>query len=252
MHDHSSDDDSGDGQSGDPLPQLDILHEEGPCLVVSKPGGLLTQAPPGIDSLERRIKRFVKIRDNKPGKVYLGVPHRLDRPASGVMVFARHVRAARRLAEQFQGRLVRKTYWAVVQGTPDPPKGEWRDFMRKVPNEARSELVSDSDMKGKEAILQYRLIETKAALSWLEIELFTGRTHQIRLQASSRHLPLAGDFLYGATEPFGPDVDDPRARWIALHARRLEFEHPMTRITVAVEAPLPPYWRSLPFETLPE
>ena len=81
---------------------FDILYEEGPCLVVAKPGGVLTQAPPGIDSLEVRIKRFLKVRDSKPGNVYLGVPHRLDRPVSGVMVFAKHVRAARRIAEQFQ------------------------------------------------------------------------------------------------------------------------------------------------------
>jgi len=85
-----------------------ILCEQGPCLLVAKPGGVLTQAPRSIDSLELRIKSFLKIRDNKPGRVYLGVPHRLDRPVSGVMVFAKHVRAARRIAEQFEGRTVQK------------------------------------------------------------------------------------------------------------------------------------------------
>ena len=95
---------------------FDILYEEGPCLVVVKPGGVATQAPPGIDSLEVRVKEFLRVRDSKAGNVYLGVPHRLDRPVSGVMVLARHVRAARRLSDQFEARTVRKTYWAVVEG----------------------------------------------------------------------------------------------------------------------------------------
>ncbi len=235
---------SGDNESKG----FDLLYEEGPCLVVSKPGGLLTQSPPGIDSLERRIKSFIKERDSKPGKVYLGVPHRLDRPASGALVFARHVRAARRLAEQFQGRLVRKVYWAIVQGRVNASDGGWRDFVRKVPDEARAEIASSGEDGAKEALLQFRVVERRGELSWLEIELQTGRTHQIRLQAGSRNLPLLGDSLYGATLPFGPVVDDPRDRWIALHARRLEFEHPMLRTQVAVEAPLPDPWRSMPFE----
>src|SRR5690348_16402309 len=97
---------------------LDILYEEGPCLVVNKPAGLSTQAPPGIDSLEVRVKEFYRARrEQQEGKVYLGVPHRLDRPVSGAIVFARHVRAARRLSEQFENRLVRKLYWVCVEGT---------------------------------------------------------------------------------------------------------------------------------------
>lgn len=223
-----------------------LLLEQGPCLVVAKPGGLLTQSPPGIDSLEDRIKQFIKVRDEKPGKVYLGVPHRLDRPASGVMVFARHVRAARRLAEQFEGRLVGKRYWALVENAPTEDEGRWEDFVRKVPNEARAEVVDQGAEGAKHAVLRYRVRARLEDAAWLEIELETGRTHQIRLQASQRGFPLWGDSLYGATRPFGPETDDPRERWIALHARSLDFEHPMTREPLRVEAPLPSYWSDSP------
>src|SRR5437763_1057582 len=118
---------------------VEILFEQGPCLVMLKPAGLLTQAPPGIDSLELRLRTFLKQRDLKPGNIYLGMPHRLDRPVSGAIVFARHVRACRRLSEQFSGRLVRKRYWTFVEGTVSPSAGTWEDWLRKVPGEARAE-----------------------------------------------------------------------------------------------------------------
>src|SRR3989339_1503073 len=120
-------------------PGFDILYEQGPCLAVCKPPGLLTQAPPGIDSLEVRVKAFLKDRDARPGKVYLGVPHRLDRPASGAIVFAKHSRAARRLAEQFEGRSVRKIYWACVEEEVRPADGTWQDYVRKEADEPRAE-----------------------------------------------------------------------------------------------------------------
>ena len=127
---------------------FDILYEEGPCLVVVKPGGVATQAPPGIDSLEVRVKQFLRVRDSKPGNVYLGVPHRLDRPVSGVMVLARHVRAARRLSEQFEARTVRKTYWAVVEGKVSPDCGTWTDHLRKIPDAAQVEVVAPDHPEG--------------------------------------------------------------------------------------------------------
>lgn len=159
------------------------------------------------------------------------------------MVFARHVRAARRLAEQFEGRLVRKEYWALVENAPEHDEGVWEDFVRKVPNEARAEVVEPNSPGAKLAVLRYRVCERIDGAAWLRIELETGRTHQIRLQASHRGLPLWGDSLYGATRIFGPETDNARARWIALHARRLGFEHPMTRESVSIEAPLPVFWR---------
>lgn len=233
-----------------PNNEVDILWEDGPVLVVNKPGGLLTQAPPGIDSLELRIKSLLKHRDHKPGKVYLGVPHRLDRPASGAMVFAKHSRAARRLAEQFEGRMVDKTYWAIVEGSVSPDSGTWIDSLRKIPNVAEAEVVAADHPEGREAVLHYRtlwnrppgLFEFDSHHSLLEITLETGRMHQVRVQAAARGHPVLGDEQYGSTTSFGPQEEDTRLRWIALHAVRLAFRHPMTRAPVMVEAPLPEPW----------
>lgn len=222
-----------------------ILYEEGPCLAVCKPSGLLTQAPPGIDSLEMRIKAFLKEREQKAGKVYLGVPHRLDRPASGVAVFAKHVRAARRLSEQFEGRLVKKVYWACVAGTPAPAEGTWTDYVRKIPELPMAEVTPNEGNDARLAVLHYRTLATAAWGAWLEVELETGRMHQVRIQAASRGHPLLGDALYGSTEPFGPAYEDLRLRAIALHARCLRFQHPMTRATVEVTAPVEDAWRTL-------
>ena len=223
-------------------PEFEILAELGPCLVVLKPPGLLTQAPPGIDSLEERIKRFLKARDEKAGRVYLGVPHRLDRPASGAMVFAKHVRAARRLAQQFELRQVEKTYWALVEGHVRPREGTWRDHVRKIPDVAKAEIVSGDHADAREAIMHYRTLERLASCSWLEIHLETGRMHQIRVQCSSRGHPLLGDSLYGARETFGEEYEDVRLRAIALHSRVLAFVHPMTHVPMSFVAPLPGAW----------
>ncbi|MBW3599183.1 MAG: RNA pseudouridine synthase [Planctomycetes bacterium] len=221
---------------------FELIYEEGPCFAVLKPGGVLTQGPPGVDSIELRFKRFLKAREGKAGNVYLGVPHRLDRPVSGVLLLARHVRAARRLAEQFEGRTVRKTYWAIVEGRVSPSEGVWSDFHRKTPGEPKAELVPEDHPEGKPAVLRYRVLHCEARRSWLEIELETGRTHQIRVQAAARGHPILGDALYGATSLFGPETVDERQRWIALHARFIAFKHPMTREPVSVTAPLLPPW----------
>ena len=228
-----------------PAQPVEILYEQGPCLVVCKPSGILTQAPPGIDSLELRIKAFLKARENKPGNVYLGVPHRMDRPVSGAMVFARHVRACRRLSDQFEGRTVQKIYWACVAGTVEPPQGTWRDCVRKIPGQARAEIVAASHPDAREAILHYRVVGASPWGSHVEIELETGRTHQIRIQASSRGHPVLGDELYGSQVAFGPQPEDTRLRSIALHGRCLTFLHPMTHEKVSVTAPLPSPWRAV-------
>jgi 23S rRNA pseudouridine1911/1915/1917 synthase len=222
-----------------------VLYEEGPCLVVDKPGGLPTQAPAQYDSLEKRLKDFLRLRDQKPGNVYLGLPHRLDRPVSGVIVFAKHVRAARRLAEQFQNRTVQKKYWALVHGRVTPDQGVWTDYLRKIPDRPQVETVGQDDPEGKLAVLRYRVLAHDDLCSWLEIEPETGRMHQIRIQAASRSHPVLGDELYGSPQPFGPPVDDLRQCWIALHARRLRFRHPKTQDIVVQTAPLPQPWRAL-------
>lgn len=227
------------------LPDPNIILEDGAVLVLNKPGGLLTQSPPNIDSLEARMKRFLKIRDEKPGKVYLGVPHRLDRPVSGVIVVVKNVRAASRISEQLRERTVTKTYWAMVNGVPETESGTWTDWMRKIPDEAKSEIVDEDHEDAKQAVLRFRLLakDEQANASLIEIELETGRTHQIRLQCATRDLPIIGDELYKSTKRFGPETMDMRKRWIALHARRLAFTHPISKEPVDVTAELPEHWK---------
>jgi RluA family pseudouridine synthase len=226
-------------------PGFDILYEDGPCLVIGKHAGVLTQAPRGVDSLEVRIKEFLKQRDGGSEDVYLGLPHRLDRPASGVMIFAKDYNTTRRLGEQFEKRKVHKVYWACAQGQITPETGTWEDFLYKIPGEARAVVVGPDHPQGRTAVLHYRVLATAAWCTWLEITLETGRTHQIRVQASSRGYPLLGDAQYGATVPLGIQYEDVRLRPIGLHARSLTFRHPVSKEPVTVTAPAPEYWPAI-------
>ncbi|MBL8822198.1 MAG: RluA family pseudouridine synthase [Planctomycetia bacterium] len=221
-----------------------VLREDQWCIAVSKPAGLLTQAPPGIDSLESRIKRYLS-NTRKMEEVYLGVPHRLDRPASGCMIFAKTRLAARRLAEQFQQRRVRKVYWALVEGLVAQPSGHWVDYVRKIIDEPRGEVVAKDEPNAQRAELRYECLERNSDFSWLQIELLTGRMHQIRLQASTRGHPLKGDLLYGARTTFAAVYEDPRFNAIALHARKLELVHPVTEKPLVIEAPVNEVWQQL-------
>ncbi len=224
---------------------LEILYDNGPCLVVNKPSGLLTQAPAGIDSLEVRVKEFYRQREKKEGKIYLGLPHRLDRPVSGAIVFARHVRAARKLSSQFENRTVEKVYWAFVEGSVQPDEGTWTDYLYKRHGMAHVEVVDRDHVAAKQAVLHYRVRWQSSVGTWLEIHLETGRTHQIRVQAASRGHAVLGDAQYGSTVPFGEQHTDIRDRAIALHARQLAFRHPMTEQPVDLIAPLPAAWDAL-------
>jgi RluA family pseudouridine synthase len=226
-------------------PAPEIVWEDGPCLVVNKPGGLQTQAPSGIDSMEFRLRRHLLERENRSGNMYIVPCHRLDRPVCGLILFARNVRAARRLATQFEHRTVRKAYWAFVEGTVTPAESRWTDFMRKIPGEPRSEIVSADHPDAQYAAMNYRVIESTPAGSLLDVDLETGRTHQIRLQAAARGWPIKGDVLYGAATPFGPTVVDERLRWIALWARQLAFIHPMSQAPIELVGPVPEPWRAL-------
>lgn len=219
-------------------------------MIINKPGGLLTQAPPGIDCLELRLKQFLKDRDHLSGKVYLGVPHRLDRPASGILLFAKNPRATKRLAWQFQNRTIEKKYWAVVEGTVAGESGTWVDWMRKLPDQAKSEITNADVPDSKEAILSFQVAGRNATQTWLEIQLHTGRTHQIRLQAAHHGHPILGDELYGSTLPFGSPTNDTRSRWIALHAREIGFEHPTTLESIRLSADLWNPWTQLEFDFL--
>jgi len=221
-----------------------ILHEDHHLIAMNKPAPLLTQAPQGIPSLEAMVKAYIKEKCGKPAGVYLGIPHRLDRPVSGVVLFARNTKAAQRVHSQFQEHLVQKTYWAVVEGLVVPDNGTWEDWIRKRPEEARVERAQEGEPGAKHALLEYRTLGRHAdGATWLELRPRTGRMHQLRVQTAWRGHAILGDTTYSASvRAFGPDVELPRDRVIALHARSLVLQHPFTKATLTLEAPPPPYW----------
>jgi 23S rRNA pseudouridine1911/1915/1917 synthase len=149
------------------------------------------------------------------------------------------------LADQFEARTVKKVYWALAQGCVTPEAGTWEDHVRKIHGHPQAEIVAADQPGARIAILHYRTLATTPLGSWLEIELATGRTHQIRIQAASRGWPLLGDMQYGATKPFGEQYGDPRLRAIALHSRILGFRHPISHTPVEIVAPLTTAWRDL-------
>ncbi len=226
---------------------LEILYDNGPCLVINKPAGLLPQAPRGIDSLEIWVKNFYREREGKQpdDKIYLGLAHRIDRPVTGAIVFGRHIRATRKLCTQFADRTVSKVYWAFVEGKVSPDEGTWRDFLHKRHGMAQAEVVEEDHPGAKHAVLHYRTLWQSEQGSWLEIILETGRTHQIRIQAASRGHAVVGDSQYGSTTLFGKQTPEIRDRGIALHARQLGFTHPMSGESVDIVAPLPTSWDAL-------
>ena len=225
---------------------LPVLYEDHHLLVVNKPAPLLTQAPPGVPNLEERVKAYIKAKYAKPGGVYLGVPHRLDRPVSGAVCFARNTKAAQRVHAQFAEHKVRKVYWALVEGTVAPAAGVWDDWIRKVPDEARVERAAEGEPGAKLATLEYRVLAVLPGCTQLELTPLTGRMHQLRVQAAWRGHPVLGDTLYGGARAFGPAAELPRDRVVALHARRLTLTHPFTQQELTAEAPLPDYWPPLP------
>lgn len=217
-----------------------ILHERSGVVAVLKPVGLATQAPPGITSVER----WLRDRLGRGADGYLGVPHRLDRAVSGVVLLAATPRAARKLSRQFERREVTKTYLAVVEpvsaATSLPQEGEvgeWRDFLRKIPEQARSEVVAEATPGAREAVT--RVHRHAAAGVVLRLEPHTGRMHQLRLQAASRGLPIVGDELYGGRPLDGGDRHE---HAILLHAWRITYADPESGEPVEIEAPPPAHW----------
>jgi 23S rRNA pseudouridine1911/1915/1917 synthase len=225
---------------------LHILYEDNHCIAAAKPAALLTQGvPAGIPTLEVQVKAYIKEKYHKAGNVYLGIPHRLDRPVSGVVLFARNTKAAQRLAEQFRERQVTKIYWGAVEREVEPAEGVWEDWLRKVQDEARSERTEPHAEGAKLAVLRYRSLQPCMEGTLLEFQPVTGRMHQIRLQAALHGHPILGDAAYGSTRSFGPAVELPRERSIALHARSLTFLHPIRYEPITLTAPLPASWHEL-------
>jgi 23S rRNA pseudouridine1911/1915/1917 synthase len=230
--------------------ELEVLLEDGPLLAVNKPSGMITQgAPHGVDALIDVVKRYLKAKYDKPGNVYLGVPHRIDRPVSGVVVFSRNSKCAARLAEQFAQREVRKVYWACLERPPEPAAGELVDWVYRIPDHSRVEIAAAGMEGAKRAVLSYRVLERRQGLALVEIVLQTGRMHQIRIQFASRGCPVVGDAQYGAATEFaGRTSREQEGAAIALHARSLTLRHPIRYDEVTILAPLPAAWRRFGFE----
>ena len=224
---------------------LHLLFEDHHLLVVNKPAPLLTQAPPGVPSLEALAKAYIKAKYQKPAGVYLGIPHRLDRPVSGVICFVRNTKAAQRIHAQFQEHRVRKVYWALVEGEVQPDADTWEDWVRKLPAESRVERAAEGEPGAKLAMLGYRVLKRLEGVTLLELTPLTGRMHQLRVQGAWRGHPVLGDVAYGSTRPFGPPSELPRDRVIALHARSLTVRHPFTKEELTWVAEVPAYWSAL-------
>ena len=194
---------------------MDILYEDNHLLVVNKPAGQLVQGDrTGRSTLLDEAKSWLKKNYNKPGNVFLGLVHRLDRRASGVVVLARTTKAASRLSEEIRSRRPRKTYWAQVAGEV-PPQGQFIDQLER--EEFNSRVVAAP--AGKEARLSYKRLNYVDGVCLVEVALETGRHHQIRVQFSHRGFPILGDRRYGSRKAFGNDA-------IALHAREMLIRHP--------------------------
>lgn len=197
---------------------INILYEDNHLLVVEKPINILVQSDNTKDlDLLTLLKKDLKKRYQKPGNVYLGLVHRLDRPVGGIMVFAKTSKAASRLSEQIRTHQVKKKYYAIIEGKMNQKKGTLVDYLKK--DEIRNKTYIDKN--GKEAILNYQVIAEKEDYSLVDIDLKTGRSHQIRVQFSSRNHPLYGDQKYNPNSKVGEQI--------ALYAYELSFLHPITK-----------------------
>lgn len=232
------------------LPPIEILCEDGPLIAINKANGIITQgAPHGVPSLVELVKQYLKSKYDKPGNVYLGVPHRLDRPVSGVVIFSRNSKCAARLAEQFAKRQVKKTYMAVLERPPEQREGILEDWIYRIPDHSMVEISSSKNPDAKEARLSYRTLAISRGKALVEVDLGTGRMHQIRIQFASRGCPVVGDEQYGARSSFpGFAGADRIIAPIALHARQLTLQHPVRYEEMSIVAPLPESWRKLGFE----
>jgi 23S rRNA pseudouridine1911/1915/1917 synthase len=215
---------------------LDILYEDNHLLAVNKPAGIATMGVRG-ESLVTLAREYIKREHHKPGNVYLGVVSRLDIFTSGVVLFARTSKAAARLTEQFRSRRVQKTYWAILDGRVQPTSGRLEDWLRKDEARQRMMVVDRTAAGALQAELSYRLLRTIATGSLVEIDLHSGRKHQIRVQFAARGWPVCGERKYARARPFDAGL--------ALHARRLIVEHPTTKEPVDLVAPLPRSWPEL-------
>ncbi len=214
----------------------EILFEDNHVIAVAKPAGCPSTHFQGKEeTLDRTIKHYLKEKYRKPGNVFLGIVHRLDKAVSGVLLFARTSKAAARLSEQFREGTIEKVYWAVVEGRVAKDAGSLEDWLRKDRDQHRA-FVTDPHADGaKQALLHYTRKGSHGELTWLEIRPQTGRTHQLRVQLAHHGHPIYGDARYGSIHIFGPAI--------ALHARALTFLHPIRYEPITLTAELPRAWR---------
>lgn len=212
---------------------LEILFEDNHLIIVNKkPGDIVQGDKTGDKPLSDIVKEYLKVKYNKPGKVFLGVVHRLDRPTSGIIIFARTSKALERLNKMLRDRVISKTYWAVIKNNPKNIKDTLIHFLKKNTKNNKTTVFKKEAEGSKKAILHYTTIKNLNNYSLLEIDLETGRHHQIRAQLSFIGSPIKGDLKYGA----------PRSNKdgsIHLHAREIDFTHPVSKNKIIIKAPTP-------------
>ncbi|TAJ06828.1 RNA pseudouridine synthase [Marinilabiliaceae bacterium JC017] len=209
---------------------MDILYEDNHIIAVNKmPSDIVQGDKTGDEPLSEAVKAYIKKKYNKPGDVFLGVVHRLDRPVSGVVIFARTSKALSRLNKMLQEKTIKKTYWAVVKKMPEQEKAELRHYILKNSEKNKSYASPKEKPGSKLAILEYKLISSSANYFLLEVDLKTGRHHQIRCQLAKIGCPIRGDLKYGFPRS---NADGS----ISLHARRIVFEHPVKKEPIVIEA----------------
>ena len=214
------------------LDDIEILYEDNHLLAVVKPAGILSMGDEtGDPTMVDFAREYLRDKYSKPGNVFVGVVHRLDRPVSGILLFARTSKAAGRLSDQFRRNAVTKHYKAVVEGTPDQPNAELVDWLVKDPKTNIVTSVPEGTPGAKHSILSYKVLSAKSGRAILLIEPQTGRSHQIRVQLASRGLPIVGDVKYGAMRPGGSSI------W--LHAHKLQFSHPTKKTPIEIHSAAP-------------
>lgn len=213
--------------------QEQIVFEDNHLLVINKKAGQLVQGDKTGDlSLLDLIKNFIKVRDQKPGNVFLGLVHRIDRPTSGLVIYAKTSKALSRLTQMVKNREIKKTYWAVVPKAEIPKNQRLINYLQKNEKNNKATVFPKATDGAKEAILNYEIIKVLDNFQLLEVDLETGRHHQIRAQLSKIGVPIKGDLKYGSARS-NPDGG------IHLHARQLEFIHPVTKENIKITAPVP-------------
>lgn len=213
--------------------QDQIVFEDNHLLIINKKAGQLVQGDKTGDlSLLDLIKNFIKKRDQKPGNVFLGLVHRIDRPTSGLVIYAKTSKALSRLTQMVKNREIKKTYWAVVPKVNIPQNQRLVHYLQKNEKNNKSTVFPKATEGAKEAVLNYQIIKILDNFQLLEVDLETGRHHQIRAQLSKIGAPIKGDLKYGASRS-NPDGG------IHLHARKLQFKHPVSLESISVTAPVP-------------